>query len=123
MITRSTNNATDTQLKTKLLLFFQNRHPDAKCSIGVISYAVSHVKRVNLKEALEDLVADELIEKHTNQQGQLFYCLTTDPRRRELVLRLPARNGNSNGGYHPVSALGSSQMITQFSQVRLEEAV
>ena len=96
MITRSAKNAADIQLKKDLLLFFQHRHPYAKCSAGVISRAASRVKRVDLKEALEGLVTDELIEKHTNQQGQLFYCLTTDPKRLEPGLILSADDGNSN---------------------------
>jgi len=100
MIARYANYAADTQLKKDLLLFFQNRHPYAKCSVGVISRAVSGVKKVDLKEALEGLVTDELIEKHTNQQGQLFYCLTADPERREPGFILSAGDGNSNEGYY-----------------------
>lgn len=96
MITRYTNNAADARLKKDLLLFFQNRHPYAKCSAGVISYAVSRVKKVDLKEALEGLVTDEIIEKHTNRQGQLFYCLVTDPKGREPGLILSTGDDNSN---------------------------
>lgn len=108
---RCANNAADTQLKMKLLFFFQNRHPYAKCSLGVISRAVSRVRKVDLEEALEGLVMDEIIEKHTNQQGQLFYCLTTDPKMREPGFILSAGDGNSNAGCQPVSDSGSRHMI------------
>lgn len=108
MIARSTNKDADTQLKKDLLLFFQNRHPYAKCSPGVISYAVSRIKKIDLEEALEGLIADELIEKHTNRYGQLYYCLAIDPKKQEPVLRLPAYNGDKNEGCNPVLAFSSS---------------
>ena len=116
MITQFINKHANTQLKTDLL-FFWNRYPYAKFTAGVIAHAVSCVRKADVEEALENLATDELIEKHT-QQGQLFYCLTTDPEKREPVLKLSARNGN--GGRPPVSAHGKRQRITQ---LMLEDAV
>ena len=108
MSPQATSDAADTRLKKDLIFFFQNRHPYAKCSAGAISYAVSRVKRVDLEEALEDLIADELIEKHTNRHGQLYYCLATDRKKQEPFLRLSAYNSDSNEGCNPVLAFSSS---------------
>lgn len=114
---------TDTQL-TKLkkdLLSHLNRHPRAKFSAGAIPRDVSRVRKVDLVEALEGLVTDELIEKHTNQQGQPLYCLTTNPKKQEPVLRSPASNVNGNGTCQPLSTLGSGQMLIKVRQLRLLE--
>jgi len=117
------NRAADTKIK-KDLLSHLNRHPHAKFSAGAIPHAVSRVRKVDLEKALEDLVTDNLIEKHTNQQGQLLYCLNTDPKKRKSVLKLTAPNGNGNGRCPAAPAHDNEQMITQVLQLRLlEEAV
>ena len=108
------NKYADTRLKTDLL-FFWNRYPYAKFTAGVIAHAVSCVRKADVEEALEGLAIDDLIEKHT-QQGQLFYCLTTDPEKREPVLKLSTRKG----GCSPTSTRGKQQRITQ---LMLEEVV
>jgi hypothetical protein len=106
MIPQFINNHADTQLKTDLL-FFWNRYPYANFTAGVIARAVNCVRKADVEEALEVLVTDELIEKHTHQ-GQPFYCLTADPEKREPILRLSA----CSGGCPSVSAHGRRQRIT-----------
>jgi len=122
-INRAATGTQQTKLK-KDLLSHLNRHPHAKFTAGAIPHNISRVRKVDLDEALEGLVTDELIERHTNQQGQLFYCLNTDPMKRESVLRLTARNGNGKGRCTTASTLGGGQQIsTQVIQLKFLEEI
>ena len=113
----------DTQL-TKLkkdLLSHLNRHPRAKFSAGAIPHAVSRVRKVDVEQALEGLVTDDLIEKHTNQQGQLFYCLNNDPEKQEPVLSTSSCNENNDEECLPTSTPRCTLMVTKLRQLRLLE--
>lgn len=82
----------DTGLKLDLLLFW-NKYPYAKFTSGIIAHALDCSRRMDIEEALESLVKAKLVEKHT-QRGLLFYCLTTDPEKRQWVLNPPAYGSN-----------------------------
>lgn len=85
------NNHASTQLKTDLLHFW-SKYPHAKFTSGVIAGVLDRARKVDVEEALDALVTAEITEKHT-QRGLPFYCLTTDPEKREPILRLSAHNG------------------------------
>ncbi|MFC1924707.1 hypothetical protein ACFLXA_05035 [Chloroflexota bacterium] len=85
-INKHASNHTGTRLKSDLL-FFWSRYPHAKFTSGVIAGALDCSRKVDVEEALNALVTAEITEKHT-KQGLPFYCLTTDPEKREPILRL-----------------------------------
>ena len=78
----------DTWLKLDLLLFW-NKHPYAKFTSGAIARTLERRRRVEVEEALDSLVHEAIVERHTDQ-GQPFYCLTSDPDKRRFVLNIPA---------------------------------
>ena len=95
-INKHASNHTGTRLKSDLL-FFWSRYPHAKFTSGVIAGALDCARKVDVEEALNALVTAEITEKHT-KQGLPFYCLTTDPEKREPILRLSESNkGRSKG--------------------------
>lgn len=76
----------DTRLKIELLLFWK-RYPHAKFTSRMIAHALDCTGASVIEEALEPLVKDELIEKHT-WQGLSFYCLPDDFKKRQGILNL-----------------------------------
>jgi hypothetical protein len=78
----------DTWLKFDLLLFWC-KHPYAKFTSGTIARTLDRKRRVEVEEALDCFVHQEIVEKHT-QQGLPFYGLTADPDKRRFVLNIPA---------------------------------
>lgn len=108
-----TNNHAGTQLKSDLL-YFWSRYPNAKFTLGVIAGALDRARKVDVEEALDALVTAEITEKHT-QRGLPFYCLTTDPEKREPILRLSAHNGYNghNGGFLQSSVHAGRQRAAQ----------
>jgi hypothetical protein len=78
----------NTWLKLDLLCFW-GKYPYARFSVGIIARALGCKRRVDVEEALDSLLRDNLVERHTNN-GLPFYCLTRDPAKRECVLNLPA---------------------------------
>ncbi len=71
------------------MLYFWSKYPYAKFTIGIIARALGCKRRVEVEEALDSFIKDDLVEKHTDK-GLPFYCLTADPGKRECVLNLPA---------------------------------
>ena len=80
----------DTRLKRDLL-FFWNKYPYAKFAPAIIAHALGCNRRVEMEEALEALVKDELVEKDTRLTLPV-YCLTADREKRQRVLALSARS-------------------------------
>jgi len=111
------NKHADSQLKIDLL-FFWNRHPNAKFTLGAIARSLDCVsgRRADLEEAMDALLAAELLEKHT-QQGLPFYCLTADSKRREPIIEL---SGCGVGGWLRMSSQSRKQ---RGFRLMLEEAV
>ena len=71
------------------LLYFWSKYPYAKFTIGIITRALGCKRRVDVEEALDSFVKDNLVDKHTDK-GLLFYSLTSDASKRECVLKMPA---------------------------------
>lgn len=71
------------------LLYFWSRYPYAKFTVGIIARALGCERRVDVEEALDFLVKENLVDKHMDK-GLPFYCLTDDANRRECVLKMPA---------------------------------
>jgi hypothetical protein len=78
----------NTWLKLDLLYFWSN-YPYAKFTVGIIARALGCKRRVDVEEALDSFVKDNLVDKHTDK-GMPFYSLTSDARKREYVLNIPA---------------------------------
>ena len=78
----------DTWLKLDLLLFW-NKHPYAKFTSSAIARTLERRRRAEVEEALDGMVHEAIVEKHSDQ-GQPFYCLTSDPDKRRYVLKIPA---------------------------------
>lgn len=109
------NNHADTQLKMDIL-FFWNKHPNAKFSLGAIARSLDCARRVDIEEALEALVSAEFLEKHM-QQGLPFYCLSTDSQKRGPILGLSACGV---GGWLRMSSQSRKQRVFR---LMLEQAV
>ena len=109
------NSHADTQLKMDIL-FFWNKHPNAKFSLGAIARTLDCARRVDIEEALEALVSAEFLDKHT-QQGLPFYCLSTDSQKREPILGLSACGV---GGWLRMSSQSRKQRVFR---LMLEQAV
>jgi hypothetical protein len=78
----------NTWLKLDLLCFW-SRYPYAKFTAGTIARALGCKRRIDVEEALDSFVKDNLIDKHTDR-GLPFYCLTGDAGKRECVLDMRA---------------------------------
>jgi hypothetical protein len=74
----------NTWLKLDLLCFW-SRYPYAKFTAGTIAHALGCKRRIDVEEALDSFVKDNLVDKHTDR-GLPFYCLTGDAGKRECVL-------------------------------------
>ena len=109
------NSHADSQLKIDLL-FFWNRHPNAKFTLGAIARSLDCGRRDDLEEAMEALVASDFLEIH-DQKGQPFYCLSSDSKKREPILGLSACGV---GGWLRMPAQSRKQRIFR---LMLEEAV
>jgi hypothetical protein len=109
------NKHADTQLKMDLL-FFWNKHPNAKFTLGAIALTLDYMRRADIEEALEALVASEFLEKHIHH-GLPFYCLTTDFKKREPILGLSTCGV---GGWLRISSQSRKQRIFR---LMLDEAV
>ncbi|MFC1925198.1 hypothetical protein ACFLW2_00700 [Chloroflexota bacterium] len=109
------NRHADSQLKIDLL-FFWNRHPNAKFTLGAIARSLDCGRRDDLEEAMQALVTAELLERHM-QQGLPFYCLTTDSTKREPIVGL---SSCGVGGWLRMSSQSRKQRIFR---LMLEEAV
>ena len=83
---QSVNEYVDSSLERDLLLFW-SWHPHTNFTARTIAHAVKFPTEVDIEEALECLVKDELLEKHICQ-GLDFYCLTADPEKRQWLLNL-----------------------------------
>ncbi len=77
----------NTWLKLDLLCFW-GRYPYAKFTVGIIARALGSERRVDVEEALDSLVKDNLVDKCVDK-GQPFYCLAGDANSRECVLKMP----------------------------------
>ena len=75
---------TNTMLKFAILSFFK-KNLNAKFVSTIIADTLSCKQKEDVKEVLESLVKDEIIEKHV-QRGVAFYCLTSNPDKRQLFL-------------------------------------
>jgi len=73
-----------TWLKLDLLCFW-SRYPHAKFTAGIIARTLGCKRRADVEEALDSLVKDNLVDRHTDR-GLPFYCLTGDASKRECVL-------------------------------------
>ena len=71
------------------LLYFWSRYPHAKFTAGAIARALGCKRRTDVEEALDSLVKDNLVAKHTDR-ALPFYCLTDDAGKRECVLDMRA---------------------------------
>ena len=71
------------------LLYFWSKYPYAKFTAGIIARALGCKRRVDVEEALDSLVKENLVDKHTDK-GFPFYCLTGEASKRECVLKMPA---------------------------------
>ena len=78
----------DTWLKFDLMLFW-NKHPYTKFTSGAIARILNRKRTAEVEEVLDTFVHDEIVEKHP-EQGLPFYCLTSDPDKRQFVLNIPA---------------------------------
>ena len=71
------------------LLYFWSRYPHAKFTAGAIARALGCKRRIDVEEALDSFVKDNLVDKHTDR-ALPFYCLTDDASKRECVLDMRA---------------------------------
>jgi hypothetical protein len=71
------------------LLYFWSRYPYAKFTAGIITQALGSNRRIDVEEALDSMVKENLVDKHVDK-GLPFYCLTSDASKRECVLKMPA---------------------------------
>jgi hypothetical protein len=78
----------NTWLKLDLLCFW-SRYPHAKFTAGIIARTLGCKRRADVEEALDSLVKDNLVDRHTDR-GLPFYCLTDDASKRECVLDMRA---------------------------------
>jgi len=78
----------NTWLKLDLLCFW-SRYPHAKFTAGAIARALGCKRRIDVEEALDSFVKDNLVDKHTDR-ALPFYCLTDDVSKRECVLDMRA---------------------------------
>jgi hypothetical protein len=78
----------NTWLKLDLLCFW-SRYPHAKFTAGIIARTLGCKRRADVEEALDSLVKDNLVDRHTDR-GLPFYCLTGDASKRECVLDMRA---------------------------------
>ena len=85
-ILQSVNEYVDKRLERNLLLFWSS-YPHTKFTARTIAHAVNYPGKVDIEEALQCFVEDELLEKHICQ-GLDFYCLTTETEKRQWVLNL-----------------------------------
>lgn len=74
----------NTWLKLDLLCFW-SRYPHAKFTAGAIARALGRNRTIDVEEALDSFVKDNLVDKHTDR-ALPFYCLTDDASKRECVL-------------------------------------
>jgi len=63
------------------LLYFWSKYPYAKFTVGIIARALGCKRRVDVEEALDSLVKENLFDIHTDK-GLTFYCLTGDASKR-----------------------------------------
>ena len=78
----------NTWLKLDLLCFW-SRYPHAKFTASAIARALGCKRRIDVEEALDSFVKDNLVDKHTDK-ALPFYCLTDDASKRECVLDMRA---------------------------------
>jgi len=71
------------------LLYFWSKYPYAKFTVGIIARALGCKRRVDVEEALDSFVKDNVVDKHTDK-GLPLYSLTGDASKRECVLKMPA---------------------------------
>jgi hypothetical protein len=83
------------------LLYFWSKYPYAKFTAGIITRALGGRRRVDVEEALDSFVKDNLVDKHTDK-GLPFYSLTSDASKRECVLKMPAYKNS----LRPVLSMG-----------------
>lgn len=80
------------------LLHFYGKHPNAKFTPGALACALKDIRVRDLQHALAALQRGGLLEKH-GKNGVTFYGLTTEPLKREFILKLSASNWHERRGW------------------------
>lgn len=68
----------NTSAKLQVLLFW-GRHPRAKFTLDCIADALD-ARRLDLKEAVETLVSEGIIERQSDNNGVTWYCVSQPKR-------------------------------------------